>query len=72
MSLEKMNEFFDKRATTYDNHMLIDLQLTEFYEQIANCFKASDSHVSLIDLGCGTGIQLERLFDKIPNSNIRN
>jgi tRNA (cmo5U34)-methyltransferase len=65
MSLEKMNEFFDKRADSYDHHMLVDLQLTEFYEEIANCFPVGMNNQKLLDLGCGTGLELEQLFAKI-------
>lgn len=64
MSLEKMNEFFDKRADIYDDHMLVEMQLTAFYEEIAECFTFETESPKLLDLGCGTGLQLERLFLK--------
>ncbi len=64
--LEPMGAFFDKRADTYDSHMLNDLQLAEFYEAVAGVFSETQSAVSLLDLGCGTGLELERLFLKMP------
>ena len=70
MSLENMNDFFDNRADTYENHMLVDLQLAGFYEEIANCFHTNESNKNLLDLGCGTGLELERLFIKIPNLSV--
>jgi len=33
-NLERMDDFFNTRANIYDDHMLVDLQLEEFY--IAN------------------------------------
>jgi predicted acetyltransferase len=57
--LEEMSAFFNFRADTYDNHMLDDLGLDEFYEAIAACFNAPLKR--LLDLGCGTGLELERL-----------
>lgn len=62
-----MEAFFNKRAETYDRHMLIDLQLTEFYDAIADIFPEKDEKISLVDLGCGTGLELEQLFIKMPN-----
>lgn len=66
--LEKMDEFFNARAKTYDSHMLDDLKLDEFYESIATCFEAPISR--MLDLGCGTGLELTRLFDNNPDVQI--
>ena len=35
--IEAMSVFFNKRAETYDDHMLKDLDLNQFYEEIAQC-----------------------------------
>ncbi len=66
-NLEEMDVFFNKRASSYDDHMLVNLNLSEFYQAIADCFEAQTESIKLLDLGCGTGIQLERLFEKCPN-----
>jgi len=70
MPLEKMNEFFNTRADTYDHHMLVDLALDEFYEEISNCVQFENLHLKLLDVGCGTGIELERLFSKYPDMSV--
>jgi len=68
MSLEKMNEFFNARADIYDKHMLDDLGLDEFYTAISDCF---DKPVKrLLDLGCGTGLELDRLFERFPGMEV--
>jgi tRNA (cmo5U34)-methyltransferase len=64
--LEKMDAFFNARATGYDNHMLKDLGLNEFYEEIAEQFLGLTDTDRILDLGCGTGLELERLFAKCP------
>jgi len=68
--LEKMNEFFNSRAETYENHMLVDLGLHEFYEEIANFVEIDGVNLKLLDLGCGTGLELERLFAKYPDMQV--
>ena len=67
--LEGMADFFDIRADTYDSHMLDDLNLAEFYEAVANCF-ANHLPQKLLDLGCGTGLELERLFEMSPEMEV--
>lgn len=64
--LERMDAFFDDRADTYDNHMLGDLGLDEFYARVAELFSKAGDSLSLLDLGCGTGLELERLFAEHP------
>jgi len=66
--LEEMSAFFNARADIYDSHMIDDLGLDEFYEIIANCFDKPIKR--LLDLGCGTGLEFERLFKKHPNMDV--
>ena len=69
-SLEKMDAFFNTRAEIYDQHMLNDLGLDHFYEKIAAEFQRLPSPKTLLDLGCGTGLELERLFEQFPELQV--
>jgi tRNA (cmo5U34)-methyltransferase len=70
-TLEKMDAFFNARAISYDDHMLKDLGLDEFYGEIAGLFADLKDTDSLLDLGCGTGLELERLFKKCPGLHVK-
>ncbi|MDR3164558.1 MAG: GNAT family N-acetyltransferase [Synergistaceae bacterium] len=63
--LEEMAAFFDTRADIYDSHMLDDLGLDEFYATVAACFDRPVHR--LLDLGCGTGLELEQMFSRFPD-----
>lgn len=68
--LEKMGEFFDKRLDIYDEHQLncID-SAREFYKYTAECLPIH-SECRIIDLGCGTGLELQWYFQFNPSAKV--
>jgi len=68
--LEKMESFFDARLDGYDEHQLTCIEAAqEFYPYTAHCLpKAAGSHI--LDLGCGTGLELEEYFIVNPTARI--
>lgn len=60
--LEKMSDFFKKRLDGYDDHMRNDIEsAVEFYQYTASCLP-SIRNCEILDLGCGTGLELEDYF----------
>lgn len=68
--LERMDRFFDTRAGSYDHHMLQELKLEVFYAEFQRCINACGDPVSFLDLGCGTGLEIERVFRACPNAKV--
>ncbi|MCR5719228.1 MAG: class I SAM-dependent methyltransferase, partial [Lachnospiraceae bacterium] len=68
--LEKMDDFFTARIDGYDQHMRDTIEGADsFYEFTANLLpKAVNSCV--LELGCGTGLELEAYFKVNPNAKI--
>ena len=67
--LEKMAEFFDNRLEDYDNHQLTCIESAdEFFSFTARLLPKNECHV--LDLGCGTGLELEYYFKLNPNAKI--
>lgn len=71
--IEQMSEFFNNRAEGYDEHMLSFLNCKDehgYYRMISNDIKETQDKIEILDLGCGTGIELEEIFRKCPNANV--
>jgi tRNA (cmo5U34)-methyltransferase len=59
--LEKMADFFAARVDEYDNHMMNDVVgCKEGYIKMAELLP--ETVVDLLDLGCGTGLELDEIF----------
>ena len=68
--LEKMNEFFNKRLDGYDEHMMTNIESSNvFYPFTADCLPKTDG-AKILDLGCGTGLELEHYFRLNPSARV--
>ncbi len=69
MSLEKMEDFFTARVDTYDEHMLTNVEgCKEGYLEMARLLPPNAR--TLLDLGCGTGLELTAIFEKCPDIRV--
>lgn len=60
--LEPMDAFFASRLSGYDEHMLRDIEgASEFYPYTASLLPSGPDR-RILDLGCGTGLELEYFF----------
>ncbi|MGE5606229.1 MAG: class I SAM-dependent methyltransferase [Bacteroidota bacterium] len=67
--LEKMNDFFTARVNGYDNHMINNvIGCKEGYKKMAELLPGSVSN--LLDLGCGTGLELDEIYKSHPNLKV--
>ena len=68
--LEKMGEFFYARLDGYEAHQLTSIDAArEFYPFTAACLPCF-SGACILDLGCGTGLELDWYFETAPEAKI--
>ena len=65
-----MNDFFNKRLDGYDEHMMTNIESSDvFYPYTANLLPKING-AKILDLGCGTGLELEHYFKINPSAKI--
>jgi tRNA (cmo5U34)-methyltransferase len=68
---ERMADFFDARSEGYEKHMEKSVSsFDRFYASIAGPIPETDEVLCVLDLGCGTGLELEAILCKAPNASI--
>lgn len=68
--LEKMDQFFEARLEGYDAHMKENIESAEeFYPFTASCLPV-EPEAKVLDLGCGTGLELEDYFRLNPDASV--
>lgn len=67
--MEKMDEFFAARVDGYDEHMLNEVEgCREAYSKMVEL--VPENTKNLLDLGCGTGLELEGIFKRFPEISV--
>ena len=68
--LEKMNDFFTARVDGYDEHMKSNIEgASDFYRYTSELLP-NDAGAKVLDLGCGTGLELEEFFKVNPYASV--
>jgi len=63
-----MNEFFRARVDGYDSHMLSDVGEGQ-YIQLGGFIPKTDGEIEILDIGCGTGLELGYIWKNAPNAH---
>lgn len=63
--LEDMNDFFTTRLDGYEDHMSV---WAKAYARMAEL--VPESCQTLLDLGCGTGLELDEIYKRLPDVQV--
>ncbi len=63
--IERMTDFFSARVEGYEEHMSVFFPA---YDMLANALPKSTK--TLLDIGCGTGLELERIFARLSDVHV--
>ena len=68
--LEKMSDFFEARLEGYDAHMLTNIAAADAFYPFTAAQLPTLENCRILDLGCGTGLELEEFFPRNPTALI--
>lgn len=68
--IEKMDVFFENRLSGYDEHMLSEIYGAEEFYRFTAAELPTAAHCGILDLGCGTGLELEHYLALNPTAKI--
>jgi len=67
----EIGAFFDDNASTYDDHQRANISHFGYrHMTVAGAIEETSRELRILDLGCGTGIELEMILARVPNARI--
>ena len=70
VKLEEMAAFFENRLNGYDEHMRRDIEGSSDFYAFTAALLPRAREAAVLDLGCGTGLELEEYFALNPDAAI--
>lgn len=68
---EEMSSFFNERALGYEDHMKGTVNdFEKYYDIVSDPICATKDRIKVLDLGCGTGLEIKGILKKAPNVEI--
>jgi tRNA (cmo5U34)-methyltransferase len=67
---EPMEQFFNRRVEGYEEHMMEYPDAQSSYTEASAPIAATMDAIEVLDLGCGTGLELKALFERAPNARV--
>ena len=68
--LERMDDFFTARIDGYDEHMKSNIVGASLFYKFTASLLPVIENAKVLDLGCGTGLELEEFFLVNPNAKV--
>ena len=68
--LEKMADFFENRLDGYDEHMITNIEAADEFYPFTVKHLPTTENCHILDLGCGTGLELEEYYPLNPSAKI--
>ena len=70
MKLERMDDFFAARVEGYDEHMRTTIEGASCFYAYTASLLPMERNARILDLGCGTGLELEEYFRLNPEAQV--
>ena len=70
MKLERMDDFFAARVEGYDEHMRTTIEGASCFYAYTASLLPKERNARILDLGCGTGLELEEYFRLNPEAQV--
>jgi len=68
--IEKMDDFFTARVNGYDEHMRSNIEGADSFYKFTASLLPTEDRANVLDLGCGTGLELEEFFAVNPKARV--
>ncbi|MEM7363027.1 MAG: class I SAM-dependent methyltransferase [Pseudomonadota bacterium] len=66
--VESLTDFFNNTAHLWDQKF--EHRYGTLHQQVANAIPRTENPLRILDVGCGTGLELKPIFERVPNAKV--